>query len=255
MQLYLTAAPQEVREALRYTRALAHAAYRIGPGSVLLRRDLLLDTRGGLLCVSDRDCPVIDQPEKLAAAVGRECGRRGFSGAVLDFDAPPSVDRRAFAAVLAPLLGRSQRTLFVPEPYGDTAGAAVLLNTAVSGGDFRLRLEEAAARYPRLALDLQRLTMDFTLPARSGTGRSLSRKEYQALTAGRAPAVFFSQELCARYFTYPREQETHFVLFDDAETLLYKLRLAEKLGIRSGFLLFAETADLLPRLFGRGTGR
>ena len=45
MQLFLAAAPAEVREASRFTRSLVHVAYRIGPSSSLMRHDLLLDTQ------------------------------------------------------------------------------------------------------------------------------------------------------------------------------------------------------------------
>ena len=47
------------------------------------------------------------------------------------------------------------------------------------------------------------------------------------------PSVFFSQELCARYFTYmSRESGGHFVLFDDGETLVKKMEVSQKLGVR-----------------------
>ena len=34
-----------------------------------------------------------------------------------------------------------------------------------------------------------------------------------------SPSVFFSHELCAKYFTYQRDGRAHFVLFDDADTI------------------------------------
>ena len=74
MQIYLAASPSALQEASGYCRGLAHAAYRIGPNSTLLRQSLLLQTRGGLLSVSDREAPFIDDPEALCAAVLRECG-------------------------------------------------------------------------------------------------------------------------------------------------------------------------------------
>ena len=85
MQIYLAASPSALQEASGYCRGLAHAAYRIGPNPTLLRQSLLLQTRGGLLSVSDREAPFIDDPEALCAAVLRECGRRNYGGALLDF--------------------------------------------------------------------------------------------------------------------------------------------------------------------------
>ena len=91
--------------------------------------------------------------------------------------------------------------------------------------------------------------MDFTLPARTGEGVPLSRSNFQALMERESPSVFFSQELCARYFTYTREGQTHFVLFDDAGTLRKKLQTGAALGFTAAFLMFPEVQDLLGELF------
>ena len=52
----------------------------------------------------------------------------------------------------------------------------------------------------------------------------------------------------AKYFTYSAGNSTHFVLFDDAETLRQKVKLAQNLGIQTAFLMFPEVVDLLPEL-------
>ena len=204
MQIYLAVTPAEAQEASRFRCSLAHVAYCIGPDSTLLRQNLLLQTRGGLLSVTDRGAPFIASPERLSAAALRECGRRSYGGVLLDFEQPPAPDRLARA-----------------------------------GG---------------LALDVQRLRMDFTLPAQSGEGRPLSGLELQDLLDRESPSVFFSQDLCARYFTYARDGETHFVLFDDADTLSQKLRTGGNMGFAAAFLMYPEVQDLLPKLFpGRRT--
>ena len=256
MQIYLAVTPAEAQEAARFRCSLAHVAYCIGPDSTLLRQNLLLQTRGGLLSVTDRDAPFIASPEQLAAAALRECGRRGYGGVLLDFEQPPAPDRLAFAQALAKRL--APRPLYVPEGYASVPGAVSLVCTALSGGSFVQYLQETAAARGgpgTLALDVQRLRMDFPLPARSGEGSPLSQQEFQALMDRESPAVFFSQDLCARYFTYTREGETHFVLFDDAETLQQKLRAGSAMGFSAAFLMYPEVRDLLPRLFlpGRRT--
>lgn len=252
MQVYLAVTPGQLQEAARHCRNLAHVAYRVGEGSTLLRQSVLLQTRGGLLAVTDQDAPFIEDPEKLSAAAIRECGRRGFTGVLLDFQVR-TADRLAFARKLAPALARSRRTLYVPETYGlSVPGAIPLICTALSGGDFGQRLREAASAAGgagRLALDVQRLQMDFTLPARTGEGTPLTAGELQALMEQESPSVFFSQELCARYFTYARDGQTHFVLFDDAGTLQKKLHTGASLGFSAAFLMFPEVRDLLGELF------
>ena len=253
MQIYLAVTPAEAQEAARFRCSLAHVAYCIGPDSSLLRQNLLLQTRGGLLSVTDRDAPFIASPEQLTAAALRECGRRGYGGVLLDFEQPPAPDRLAFARTLAKRL--APRPLYVPESYDSVPGAVSLVCTALSGGNFVQYLQETAAARGgagALALDVQRLRMDFPLPARSGEGRPLSEPEFQALMDRESPAVFFSQDLCARYFTYTRDAETHFVLFDDADTLQQKLRSGSAMGFSAAFLMYPEVWDLLPRLFPSG---
>lgn len=250
MQVYLAVTPGQLQEAARHCRNLAHVAYRMGEGSTLLRQSLLLQTRGGLLAVTDQEAPVIQDPQKLSAAVVRECGRRGFTGVLLDFQ-ERTADRLSFARQLVLTLKETRRTVYVPEIYGPSVpGAVTLICTALSGGDFAQRLREAMAqRTGPLGLDVQRLRMDFTLPARNGEGVPLSQADFQALVEREDPAVFFSQELCARYFTYTQDGQTHFVLFDDAGTIRKKLQTGAALGYSAAFLMFPEVRDLLGELF------
>ena len=252
MQAYLAVVPGEQQEASKYGRSFAHVAYRIGPGSTLLRQNLLLQTRGGLLSISDREAPLIEEPDALCAAVLRECGRRGYSGAVLDFEESPRHDRVIFAERLERALSASRKALYLPEDYLPSPKTAVpLICTAMSGGTFTERLQEAIrirGGAGRLALDIQRLRMDFRLPARSGQGKPLSGEALDQLMAREAPAVFFSQDLCARYFTYTEKGETHFVLFDDADTLNQKVKTGAKMGFAAAFFMWPEVRDIAGKL-------
>lgn len=248
LQTYLVAAPEEYQAASPFCRGFAHAAYRIGSDSTLLRQNLLLQTRGGLLCISDCDAPVIPDAEKLCAAAARECGRRSYTGVFLDFEQPLSPDRLSFALQLARQCAAARRPLYVTERCGRAIPSAIsLIGTAISGGNFTQYLQESAAAHGgagRTALDVQRLRMEFTLPSRTGQGKPLSAQELKQLLEQEQPAVFFSEDLCARYFTYRREDDTRFVLFDDAETISRKLRLGTDLGFAAAFLLWAEIQDI-----------
>ena len=137
MRLYLTVRPEDVREAAPYHRELAHAAYHIGEESALLRRNLLVQTSGGLLVLSDRGAPPVEDPEGLAGALLRECGRRSYSGIVLDFEMPPRRDLSDLAAALGRSCAAGHRPLYLPEAYAKlTAHRIVIINTAVSGVRF-----------------------------------------------------------------------------------------------------------------------
>lgn len=253
MQIVLAVTPEEAQAAARYHRTLAHVAYRIGPESALLRANLLLQTQGGLLCVNDRGAPPVEDPAALCQAVLRECGRRSYQGVLLDLEGPPQPDRAALIRRLERELSARRLPLYLPEEHVPSPARAVpLVCTALSGGNFRQRLREAADRWgggSRMALDVQRLRMDFRLPAPSGEGQPLTAEAFQSLLREERPAVFFSPELCARYFTYTRNGETHFVLFDDAGTLRQKLKAGAALGCAAAFFQWPEIRDIAGELF------
>ena len=250
MQLYLAVTPDKLREAARYTDRLAHVAYRIGRDGRLSRRDLLARTRGGLMVLGDQDCGTVRDPAALCRDVWQECGNRGYGGVFADFEQPGAADRTAFLNALSRILARNGRGLFVPEAYGESvAQATVLVCTALSGGNLRQRLEECRQRFGRVALDLQRLRMSFPLPCPTGEGEPLSREKFEEMLEQKLQSVFYSSDLCAKYFTFTDTGESRFVLFDDADTLRRKLRIGQDLGISAGFLMYPEVEDVLPELF------
>lgn len=248
LQLILAAAPAELTAARAYGLTLAHAAYRVGGGPHLFRADLPVPLRGGLLYLDDGGCDGRGTPDALCQEVVRECAARGFGGVICAFDrALPLL--AAVVRQLGPMLARQNRSFYVSEPYGQhTATGRVLIPTALSGGSLRQRLSEAVERYGagRVALAVERTAADFFLPSPSGQGRPLTREALSAKLEELSPSVFFSDELCARYFTYMNRQSgAHFVLFDDAGSIRKKLRLAEALGIRRALLPYAGLSDLL----------
>ena len=95
---------------------------------------------------------------------------------------------------------------------------------------------------------MERIRMDFSLPARKGIGTTLSKWEFEALLAEKSPSIYFSPDLCAHYFTYQRNGETHFVLFDDAQTLKRKLRLGAEFGYSAAFFRWTEIEDIADQI-------
>lgn len=90
--------------------------------------------------------------------------------------------------------------------------------------------------------------MDFLLPSPTGEGTPLTKESFDALYQDLSPSVFFSHELCAKYFTYQRARARAFCLFDDADSIRFKLKLAQSLDLRWAFLLCSEVEDILPQL-------
>lgn len=248
MQLILAAPPEDVTAAGAHGLTLAHMAYRVGGGPHLFRSSQPNPPRGGLMYIDDGGFDGRGAPDGLCQEVVRECTARGFGGVICAFDRRLPL-LSAVVEQLGPMLARQGRSFYVSESYGrHTAIGRVLIPTALSGGSLRQRLEEAAERYGagRVALAVERTAADFFLPSPDGQGRSLTREELAAKRRELSPSVFFSDELCARYFTYMNRQSgAHFVLFDDAGTIRKKLRLAGALGIGRALLCYPEVADLL----------
>ena len=251
MQTYLSVTPEDIPQAAQYTLRLVYMAYRIGSGSVLLRQSLP-QVQGGFMAISDQNAPHIERPEQLCAAVLRECGRQRYSGVLLDFEETPCSDRKAFVRRLEADLRNTGTNLYLPESYAEgTQSASILISTAISGGSLAERLKEAAAHYGgthRLALDIQRIRMDFSLPALSGEGTPLTMEELRTRMQRESPSLFFSSPLCCRYFTYIHNQRLHFVMLDDTDTIRQKLRTGSELGIRTAFLLWPEVKDIAGEL-------
>jgi len=248
---YITLPPQHLPALQGWSATPAHLAYRMGHGPRLLRCDGSIPPKGGLMVVDDQGFDGFGPILPFCQELVRECQTRGFSGAFLDFEGrlPPL---EQLAARLDELFAQRGWTLFVPEAYGLCAPKAlVLIPSALSGGSLEERLREAGERFgrDRLALALQRSAEDFSLPAPTGCGRPLSQQELESLCIRLRPSVFFSHELCARYFTYmTRENGAHFVLFDDPDTLRRKVEVARSLGIHTFLAPWAEVSDCAEQL-------
>lgn len=252
-QLILAVPPEDVTAAQTYGLTLAHVAYRVGGGPHLFRSNLPIPVRGGLMYIDDSGFDGRGTPDAFCQEVVRECSARGFRGVICAFDRNLPL-LAAIVAQLGPMLARQSRSFYVSEPYGrHTATGRVLIPTALSGGSLRQRLSEAAERYGigRVTLAVERSAEDFFLPSPNGQGRPLTREELAAKRKELSPSIFFSDELCARYFTYMNRQSgAHFVLFDDAGSIRKKLRLAEAMGIDRALFFYPEVSDLLPDILG-----
>ncbi len=231
----------------------AHLAYRVGRGPHLFRAGGGQPPRGGLMVVGAQSLDGAGGVQALCQEIVRECQARGFTGAVLDFETRlPALEQAA--GYLDDSFSRRGWSLYVPEFCAlRCARAGVMIPSALSGGSLSQRLEEAQERFGgRAVLALQVSSEDFFLPSPTGSGVSLTWEELDALRERLRPSVFFSSDLCARYFTYmDRESGAHFVLFDDGGTLRRKLEVARRTEIRTFLASWQEiepyAGEILPK--------
>jgi hypothetical protein len=251
-QWILTAPPARAQQAAAWGLPVGHMAYRVGPGARLLRSNIPPDLRGGLMVLDGGGFDGRGDPAPFCQQVLRECACRDFHGVILDLEGPPQPLLGQIVSRLGQLLSRRGWPLYVPEAYAPCSDQAkIVLPSALSGGSLVQRLSEGAERYGagRVALGVQRVAEDFTLPSPTGSGVPLSREELDRRVRARGAATFFSDELCARYFTYlSRNSGAHFVLYDDAGSIRKKLHVARQLGLYACILAWPEVDDILPAL-------
>ncbi|MCI2105193.1 MAG: hypothetical protein LKK00_00520 [Intestinimonas sp.] len=248
-ELIFAVSPSDETSARGTGRKLAHMAYRVGAGARLLRAGS--PGRNGLLFLNDGDFDGRGDPTALSREIIRECAARSYNGAVFDFSRRVPTLSRAVNLLSGAFRERGW-SLYVTEPYArEAAGAKVLIPTAVSGGSLHQRFTEAVEQYgaERVAVAAERVAEDFSLPAPNGQGTAMTQEQLRARMEQRSPSVFFSDMLCAHYFTYmDRKTGAHFILFDTADSLKKKIQVAREVGISDVMLPYPEVADLLPDL-------
>lgn len=251
-KLILTAPPSCASAASSHGLPVGHMAYRIGPGAQLLRANIPLNLRGGLMVVDGTGFDGRGDATGFCQQVIRECGNRGFDGVILDFEGRPCPVLEQVVSRLGSLLFKRGWPLYVPESYGFCSDRArVIIPSALSGGSLEQRLREATERFGthRVALGVQRVAEDFSLPAPSGSGTPLTRQELARRIANRGANIFFSDELCAHYFTYMvRPSTAHFVLFDNAGSIRKKLQVARRLGLCACILAWPEVDNIIDEI-------
>lgn len=252
LSLLLLSPPGESREAAASGLPVAHLAYRVGGGAHLFRSDLSPLPRGGVLAMDAAGWDGRGQSAVLVREVLRECDARGCSGVLCDFEGRPHPLLEEAVAALDGALSRRNWPLLVPEAYGRAAPRGrVMISSALSGGSLRQRLADVIDKRgaERVALAVEWVCHDFSLPSPDGQGRPLQPEALQALMERWAPQVYFSDALCAHYFTYmSRESGGHFVLFDDPASLRKKLQVAAQLGIPQAVVPYPQVSRCLDAL-------
>ncbi len=248
-RLILTSPPDSANAATAFGLPVGHMAYRIGPGARLLRADISINLRGGLMVVDSTTFDGRGDPASFCQQLVRECAVRGFDGAILDFEGQPYPLLGQIIHRLGGMFARRGWPLYVTEAYsGYSDQTRVIIPSALSGGSLSNRLEDAVDRYgaQRVTLGIQRTAEDFTLPAPNGCGTPLTREELEQHIQYRGASIFFSDELCAHYFTYmSRQSGAHFVLFDNAASIRKKIQIARQFGLCACILAWPEVDDIL----------
>lgn len=187
----------------------------------------------------------VSDPALMARDILRQCLSGQHSGIILDFP-PNRSELIPLVKELGILCRKYSIPLFLPESYAPYGDAFVIVSTTLVGGNLREKLKDAVSRYgaQRIMLDLERTCRDYLLPSPTGNGRCLSQETFRRLSTG--CTRYFSPDQCTRYFTYRNGMESHYIVYDDADTLRKKIAMAEELGIQKALVVYSEVEDLWP---------
>lgn len=244
--VFIATPPEFAKLAIKTGVPVAHLSYKIGRGVHLYRANIPLSIRGGLMVVDTDGFSGGGPISALVSEIISECKRFSFTGIVIDSNGKSSPLLRSLIAHLASYTKRNDLKLFVPEILGDVdASTIVIISSAISGGTLTQLIEEFGNRYGRhrLALEIEKICMDFILPSKNGGGMRLPQSVFDDLIETHHAKSFFSQELCTYYFFYKNKNQAHFVLYDNSASIRHKLFIAEETGIGYTFLLYPQIAD------------
>lgn len=227
-----------------------HLCLGLSENGALERRQLPAMQRGCFLGLCDPPRGLrLCNPERLALDLAFEAKRVNAPGVFADFEretAQTLALLRAFDEALA----EDGIPLYVPVNIGRDLEHAVLTVSTGAFGRQPDRIFFLVAGHLRGApcRGVPSAGVAGFYPALCLAGRKTAlRRRTAALLAETGAQVFFSHELCARYFTYTdREGAAHFVLFDDADTLAAKLAQLTGCGVQTVFALYPDAAGLIP---------
>lgn len=254
MNLILAAPPNLLKSAASFGYPIAHMAYKIGHSPYLYRSDIAESVKNGIMAVDARELIPSPAEGQLVSEILKECEFRQFSGILLDIEQDKVSSAASFCRRLSEAAENSGLDLYITEAAAAHAKSAkVLVETAISGGTITERLKGAVSKYGagRIALDIERVRMDFTLPSYEGKGEPLTAEQLERLLRQRHSPSFFSKDLCAHYFTYRNKDTAHFVLYDNALSIRRKMAIAGKMGIETVFLFYPEVRNILNEIRGK----
>jgi hypothetical protein len=248
----IIAAPSEfIEPAARSGLAVAHMIYRIGRGHHLFRAQSSDRFSGGYMVLDTRGYIGGGPSSTLIMEILGECEKTKYKGIILDTGDKSTAQLMLLAGHLATEASERGLKLYVHDLLaGASERTVILLPTALSGGTLTGHIGDAVEKYGagRVALEIERVRMDFSLPATQGTGRDLTAGELETLIEQYNPQSFLSKDLCAYYFTYHDKKGTHFVLYDTGTSIKRKLSVASKMGIEDAFIFYPHVADIIDQI-------
>ena len=215
--------------------------YKISSEGTLQRAKNSYIPKNCILGIKD-DGGVKDCDEKeLASTILSEVIRKNSLGTVLDIKATSANIPKA--EYICRTLENSYFKTFLPYSLaGISDNSIIIIPASVSGGSLKEILNSLSNRFSaeRLCVQINKKYTDFVMPSYNSYGKEIKYDEKEQLIKKYDAETFFSEKMCCKYFTYRENGKSHFVLFDDIYTAVYKLKLSISLGLKYAFLDYGE---------------
>ena len=247
IDIFLSTPAETAISAAQSCYQLSIMAYRIGRGFHLYRTALPPVNPQ----IMDIDCAGFTgygPHELLTAEIIGECIHCGYTGINLGLSSKPTQPIVNFCLYLSKACQGHGITLYLPESFSSVCQDAMIIIPGQNiRGTYSQYLGSMCSRYgaQRLALELERIYMDFSLPSRSGVGSVLSERRFQEIYTG---SSFYSDALLANYTSYISGGNAHIVLWNDGKSLSQKLSQAVSAGIGHAFLYYPHVSDILSEI-------
>lgn len=250
---YLVSSPSDTANAISFGFRQGWLAYKIS-SMHLMRGKIAANTRGGLMIIGGCDLSAEGDFKQLAAEISNESALHNYDAVFLALDEKPNSKSASFAGALGSELAKRRLKYYVPIDYSVFCpDARYIVTSEISGGSLKLHITELIDKHgvEKLAFDICRMRMDFTMPSPDSIGKALSPEEFNTIYENTDAQTFYSPELCLNYFTYTDTiGQSHFVLYDDARSILGKIFLADMLKLDCVLLNYSELKEILPQIRG-----
>ena len=244
LKRFIVATSADISAADNCSSSCVHLIYRINESGMLQRAQAYTPPRKNIMGIYDDGGLAKCDIERLIRDIITEFMRRNYVGILFDVSSSPEIITSM--QKICSVLSQKKILHFIPINLASISiDAKLIVPSSISGGSIYEMLNSLKEKYTasRLCIEIIRTRNDYTMPSYNPEGVFLSSEEYKNIIEKYSPHCFFSQELACKYFTYHTSENTHFVLYDDSETVIYKIKMAEKLGLFSAFLLYSEWGE------------
>ncbi|MBQ4039805.1 MAG: hypothetical protein IJC91_01615 [Oscillospiraceae bacterium] len=249
LRKYIVTTSSDIRASEALGFPCVHLTYRINGSGILQRVPTILSPRKNLMGIFDDNGLQNSDIDRLVKDISNELTRRNYNGVLLDIQA----ERGTHAQIekLCSMLSQRKIIHYLPiemAPLSQTA--KLVIPSTVSGGSLSEMLSAYTDKYGagRLCMEIVRGRNDFEMPSYKPEGTMLSKDGFEEILKNHDPMTFFSSHLGCKYFTYRSDEHTHFVLFDDTDTAVYKSKLAESFGFYAVFIMYAEWGEHIKKI-------